>query len=306
MKRRFVFTEDSTTRLDRWLRDRLPDESRTVLARWIGDGYVRVNDREVKASHRLTNGDLVEIDPPEPTPSTLTPENIPLKIVYEDEWLAVIDKQAGLIVHPAPGVSSGTLANALLYHMRTLSSEGGAQRPGIVHRLDKDTTGLLVVAKDDRTHRLLSEALAKREVKRHYLALVHGRLPEERGTIRYPIGRSRNDTGKMAPGGRAAREACTHWERMENFSQTALVRCRLETGRTHQIRVHMQAIGHPIIGDPLYGRSKEKWNVPHQMLHAAYLSFRHPQTGETMEFQAEPPMPFAALLDLLRSESNPG
>lgn len=284
-------------RLDVFLADAYPEQSRTGVAGWIRDGRVRVNGKPAKPNTKVTDADRIDVDEPPDKESTLTPENLPLDILWQDAYLAVINKDAGRIVHPAPGVSEGTLVNALLYHLKEeLSTEGGLRRPGIVHRLDKDTTGLLVIAKDDATHRKLSCALQERTIHREYLAMVHGHLREPEGTIQLPIGRSRADTGKMAVNGRAAREAVTHYEVLERFTRCSLVRCILDTGRTHQIRVHMRALGHPIVGDPLYGLKKQIFSLPYQLLHAYRLRFSHPITGEAMEFVADPKEPFRSFL----------
>lgn len=288
-------------RLDRYLAELYPEESRTSVAGWVKDGHVLVNGNLAKPNRKLQSGDIVSVEEPEPVVTTYEPEEIPLEIVYQDEWIAVIDKAPGMVVHPAPGISSGTLVNALLFHMKDdLSTVGGSKRPGIVHRLDKDTAGLLVVAKDDETHRKLSDALQKREIVREYSVLVYGRFTEDEGEVDFPIGRSRTDNGKMAVNGRAARDAKTRYTVLERFDNATYLRCALETGRTHQIRVHMQAIGHPILGDTLYGIKKEKYNLPYQMLHATHLTFTHPQTGETLDLQSEPTAPFLRMLDVLR------
>lgn len=279
-----------------------PEYSRTAVAVWIREGRVLVNGKTAKPNTKITPDDRIEVDPLQPEPTQLQPEPLPLEIIWEDAYLAVIHKEAGRIVHPAPGVRTGTLVHALLYHFQDeLSTEGGLRRPGIVHRLDKDTTGLLLIAKDDQTHRALSAALQKREVRREYLAMVHGVPKETEGTISRPIGRSRSDTGKMTVGGRAARSAVTQYRVIERFQRVSLVGCRLETGRTHQIRVHMRSIGHPIVGDPLYGKKKEGFALPYQLLHAWRLGFTHPVTGEHMAFEKEPVDPFAAFLENQRS-----
>ncbi len=301
---RFEVQNDASVRLDVYLTGKYPEKSRTVIANWIKDGRVTVDGKPAKANRKLNGGEIVTVDEPAPEPSSYEPEDIPLTIVYEDEFLAVIDKPAGMVVHPAPGIRTGTLVNALLYHMRdALSQVGGTQRPGIVHRLDKDTAGLLVVAKDDQTHRLLSEALAKRDIHREYEAIVYGAFPTDRGTIDEPIGRSRSDSGKMSVRGRAMREACTHYEVLERLDQVTRLRVILDTGRTHQIRVHMASTGHPILGDPLYGIKKERYNLPYQMLHAVKLTFTHPRTGEELSFTSELTEPYRELLRVLRIQN---
>lgn len=295
--------KETPIRLDVWLAERYPDKSRTQVAGWIRQGHVWVNGKPAKPNTRVTPKDAIIVEEPEEKETTLKPENLPLTIVWQDAYLAIIEKEAGMIVHPAPGVTSGTLVHALLYHLKDeLSTEGGLRRPGIVHRLDRDTTGLLIIAKDDATHRALSRQIQERNILREYIAMVHGHLREEKGTVILPIGRSRSDTGKMAVRGRAARDAVTHFQLEEQFADCALVRCRLETGRTHQIRVHMRAIGHPILGDPLYGIKKERYKLPHQLLHAQHLAFTHPKTKEPMEFVSEPPKPFSSFLAKQRAK----
>lgn len=267
--------------------------SRSQAARAIRDGLATVNGVVVtKPSLTVNSGDKVEVSLPEPVDSDAKAENIPISVLYEDEALAVINKPAGLVVHPAAGNLTGTLVNALLYRLDSLSGIGGQKRPGIVHRLDKDTSGLMLVAKNDRAHLALSRALAGREITKHYLAVVAGTLKTAEGRYEGPIGRSLKDRKKMAvvEGGR---EALTRWRLVRQDAQSALVLIRLVTGRTHQIRVHFSHAHHPVLGDPLYGH-KGLPDAPRLMLHAWHLAFAHPTTGEDLQFMAEPEPAFRA------------
>ncbi|HEX2203743.1 MAG TPA: RluA family pseudouridine synthase [Longimicrobium sp.] len=293
--------EETGERLDSWLAARL-GVSRSRAAQWIEDGKVLLNGRPPKKRDRPAPGDRLEVRVPPPEPSDVAPEAIPLHIVWQDADLAVIDKPAGLVVHPAAGHRSGTLVNALLHALGDLSGIGGVLRPGIVHRLDKDTSGLLLVAKHDDAHRALSAALKAREIRRAYLTACWGHLPQERITVDAPIGRHSTDRKRMAvvPDGRPAR---THFTRLERWKAADLLRAELETGRTHQIRVHLLHVGHPVVGDRTYALGREKgiggaertWaralakRVPRQFLHAAELRFRHPRTGEELRFES--PLP---------------
>jgi 23S rRNA pseudouridine1911/1915/1917 synthase len=306
---RLVVDEEAGGRLDAWLAARLPDLSRTRLAQLLAGGRVTVNGRPAKKSYRPEPGDVVDVEVPPPEPSAVAAEAIPLEIVYQDEDLLVLDKPAGIVVHPAPGHRGGTLVNALLYHVSDLSGIGGVLRPGIVHRLDKDTSGLLLVAKNDAAHRALADALKRREIRRIYWTLAWGHLPEDEVTVDAPIARSATDRKRMAvhEGGR---RALTRFTRLERWPAADLLRAELETGRTHQIRVHLAHIGHPVVGDPVYGgggarrmsgptlawaRELER-RVPRQFLHAAELRFRHPRTGEPMRFLSKLPEDLAPVL----------
>lgn len=296
----------SDERLDAWLAARLPQLSRTRIARLIEEGHVRINGRPPKKRDRARPGDVIEIEVPAVTESALEPEPIPLSIVHEDAELLVIDKPAGLVVHPAAGHESGTLVHGLLHHVRDLSGIGGVRRPGIVHRLDKDTSGLLLVAKTDRAHRALAAALKRREIRRTYLGAAWGHVREEQFSVDAPVGRSATDRKRMTvrPDGRPA---VTHVRRLERWRAADLLEIRLETGRTHQIRVHLAHVGHPIVGDPVYGGGGERrtsgpdrhWarelaaRVQRQFLHAAELRFRHPASGEAVTFRSELPADLA-------------
>lgn len=286
-----------TGRIDKMLGHHFTQFSRSQLQRWIEDGHVLVNEQIVKTKYKLAAGDVVKIIPETPQKIDLTPENIPLDIVYEDADVLVVNKPQGMVVHPAPGHPDHTLVNALLYHS-PLSTINGEFRPGIVHRIDKDTSGLLMVAKNDQAHRSLTAQLKEKSNQREYLALVHGVIKEEQGTIDAPLGRSLKDRKKQAVVA-DGRHAVTHFKVLERFKHYTLVACRLETGRTHQIRVHMKYIGHPLAGDPLYGPRKTL-NGNGQYLHARLLGFKHPRTGQELVFTAPLPEYFKETLERLR------
>jgi 23S rRNA pseudouridine1911/1915/1917 synthase len=297
-------------RLDAFIAGAVPDLSRSRAVQLIADGQVRLNGQAARKSERVATGDVVEVDVPPPTSSEVQPEAIPLDIFYEDADLVVLSKPAGLVVHPAPGHGSGTLVNALLHHIDDLSGIGGVKRPGIVHRLDKDTSGLMIVAKHDRAHRSLASALKRREIRRVYLAACWGHLNTDQLTVDAPVGRSSRDRKRMAvrEGGRPA---ITHFQRIARWPAADLVRAQLETGRTHQIRVHLAHIGHPVVGDPVYGTAGARgisgrdrgWaadlerRVPRQFLHAQRLEFVHPRTGRPHTFECPPPPDLAAVMD---------
>lgn len=283
--------ETGEARLDAYLAARAElGLSRSRIKGLIDQGHVTINGTLPKASQGLAAGDVVRVVVPAPTPMTIAAEDIPLDVVYEDEELLVINKQRGMVVHPAAGNWSGTLVNALLEHVEDLEGIGGELRPGIVHRLDKDTTGLLMVAKNERAMAALSAQIKEHTARRIYWALVHGndKLPET-GRIEAPVGRHPGDRKRMAVNAKNGREATTHFKVLERFKSYALVECRLETGRTHQIRVHMAYIGHPVVSDPVYGTRKAHLGLPPQALHARQLGFYHPATLAWMEFTVEPP-----------------
>jgi 23S rRNA pseudouridine1911/1915/1917 synthase len=286
-------------RLDQYVSDQ-SGESRASIQRLIRQGHVLVDGRSKKANYRVKLGDCVDLQIPAPAPLNLKPENLPIEIVYEDQDLAVINKPEGMVVHPAPGHDTGTLVHALLYHLESLSSINGVIRPGIVHRIDKDTSGLLVVAKNDRAHQFFSEKLKHHDVKRVYWALAEGRI-KDGGRIDKPIARDPKDRKRMAivKGGR---EAVTHYEVLATYSRHTLVRCQLETGRTHQIRVHMASINHPLVGDPVYGFKKQRFQTCGQCLHAKEIEFEHPRTGEWMHFETALPESFQRILRVLKEE----
>ncbi|PWV89386.1 RluA family pseudouridine synthase [Paenibacillus cellulosilyticus] len=289
-------------RLDKFVAEAMDDDavSRTQVQDWIKDGAVLVNGSVAKPKHRLVAGDLVAVHVPEAQPTEIVAEPIPLEVVYEDSDVIVINKQRGLVVHPAPGHSSGTVVNALLYHCKDLSGINGSIRPGIVHRIDKDTSGLLMAAKNDTAHASLSEQLKAHTVTRKYIALVHGKVPHERGTIDAPIGRDERDRKMFTVTEKNSRHAVTHFNVIERLGEDyTLLELQLETGRTHQIRVHMKYIGHPLAGDPMYGRSKTV-DLKGQALHAAILGFEHPRTGEFLQFEAPIPADMEHVLHSLR------
>lgn len=307
-------------RLDSWLARTLQGLSRSRLKGLINDGFVLLNNKKVKPSHKVSSGELVTITIPPPQRSTLQPEEGALDVLYEDEHLLVLNKPPGLAVHPGGGVSQGTLVNLLLHHCRELSGIGGVEKPGIVHRLDKDTTGVMVVAKDDLTHLGLSSQLQRREVKKEYLALVWGEMGKREGVIELPIGRSRKDRKRMAIRELGGREAVTSYKVLENFGLCSYLALRLGTGRTHQIRVHLSHLSHPLVGDPKYGgRMKMLGKIPlsqrdlakrllellpRQALHAYLLGFVHPISRKYKEFSSPLCDDMSEALRLLRREGS--
>ena len=294
---------DAGQRLDRWLAGQAGAPSRSALQGLMEAGFVRRNGAPANKKDKLAAGDRITLTLPDPQPIEAQPQNIPLDIVYEDDHLLVVNKPKGMVVHPAPGNPDGTLVNALLYHCRgQLSGVGGAIRPGIVHRIDKDTSGLLVVAKDDLTHQGLSEQMAVHAIHRVYHAVVYGNIRQDTGTIEAPIGRDPRDRKRMAVTPGQGKRACTHWQVLERFGRFTLLACRLETGRTHQIRVHMAHIGHPLAGDPVYGPRSVIRDLQGQCLHAKELGFRHPVTGQELRFDSPLPAYFTTFLERLRKE----
>lgn len=300
-------------RLDRYLVSKLQGRSRSVIQAWIRAERVRVDGKVTKAGYSVRPGEQVEIDPPAVEPSHLLPEPIPLNIVYEDKWLVVVDKPAGMVVHPGAGIRRGTLANALLYHFRELSQEG-TDRPGIVHRLDKATSGLLVVAKNEQIHEELAGQFRRREVEKHYLALVYGHLEKKRGMIQVPLGRDAARRTRISTRSRKLREAITEYEVLRHLKYFSLLQIVLHTGRTHQIRVHLQHLKHPIVGDETYGGEprrflrglpagplliKEVTGLGRYFLHAGFLAFQHPTRRERVEFASPLPSELAEFLTRL-------
>ena len=277
--------------------------TRSQAARLIAEGRVRVNGRPAAKSARLSGGETVTVDVPAPRETALTPQDIPLDVVYEDDDVVVVNKPTGLVVHPAPGHPDGTLVNALLHHCGdSLSGIGGEKRPGIVHRIDRDTSGLIIAAKNDAAHLALSAQLKDHSLSRTYECLVTGNMKQDSGTVDAPIDRNPADRKKMAvvPTGR---RAVTHWEVVARYPGVTHLRCRLETGRTHQIRVHMAYIGHPILGDTVYGAKKPVPGLTGQCLHATGLRFVHPRTGEPVELRCPLPPEFTAMLQKLQSKA---
>lgn len=288
-------------RIDKALATLNDSWSRSQVSSWIDEGRLTVNGQSVKAKYKVKVGDVVEVTIPEPEELEIVAEDLNLEIVYEDADVLVVNKPRGMVVHPAPGHTSGTLVNGLMHHCTDLSGINGVLRPGIVHRIDKDTSGLLMVAKNDVAHEGLVNQLVDKSVTRKYLALVHGHIPHDKGTIDAPIGRDTKDRQKQAivDGGK---HAVTHFQVVERFGNFTLVECRLETGRTHQIRVHMNYIGYPLAGDPKYG-PKKTIDFGGQVLHAGVIGFVHPVTKEYLEFSSPIPEDFEALLAELRETS---
>lgn len=292
-----LIVSENADRLDSYLAKEL-SLSRSKIQKLIKDNLVTVNDKNVNASYLVKENDKIEILDDLNYDITVLPEDIPLDIIYEDADLLVINKKSGMVVHPAPGHYTNTLVNALLYKFNLAKKD--TIRPGIVHRLDKDTSGLMLVAKNDWTHEKLSTMIANKEVKRHYLAIVDGLIKHDTGTIDAPIGRDPNDRQKMTVTDKNAKEAITHFKVLEQFKNNTLIECILETGRTHQIRVHLAYIGHPVTNDPAY--NKKKATEFGQMLHSKSIQFKHPRTNKELYFEVEPPQEFQAELEKLRKE----
>lgn len=291
--------EEKGRRMDQFLADQLEELTRSAAQRLAEEEHVLLNGKPLKKNYKMTGCETLEVHLPDPEPIDAVPQNIPLDIAYEDEDLLVINKPKGMVVHPAPGNPDGTVVNAVLYHCgESLSGIGGAFRPGIVHRIDKDTSGLLIIAKNDRAHLYLSEQLKDHTLARTYEAVVIGGLKEDKGTVNAPIGRSPKDRKKMAivPDGR---HAVTHYEVLARYPGYTHIRCKLETGRTHQIRVHMASLGHPIVGDEVYGPSKSKFDLQGQCLHARELTFLHPADGQPRLIKSDLPDYFTDLLHKL-------
>lgn len=298
------FTADEALagiRIDKALSLVFEDFTRSHIQSVLSDGAVKVNGKTVGKSCKLSSGDEVVFTVPEPTILSAEPEDIPLDIVYEDSDLLVVNKPRGLVVHPAPGNESGTLVNALMYHCKgSLSGINGVIRPGIVHRIDKDTSGLLIVAKNDFSHEKLAMQIKDHSFKRQYRAVVHGNIKDDFGTIDAPIGRSTKDRKKMCVTDKSSRHAVTHYEVLDRFDGFTYIKVTLETGRTHQIRVHMSYIGHPVAGDPVYGPKNGVTKLNGQCLHAGLIGFIHPRDGRYMEFESDLPDYFTAFLKSLK------
>ncbi len=300
-----VEEEDEGKRIDKFLSEFMPDMSRSYIQKLFGTGNVMRNEMGVKPGYKICAGDKISISIPEAVEPKIEPENIPLEILYEDQDVILINKQKGMVVHPAAGHYSGTLVNALMYHCHDqLSGINGVLRPGIVHRIDRDTTGVLIVCKNDMSHNNIAAQLKQHSITRRYYAVVYGNIKEEDGTVNAPIGRHPTDRKKMAINYKNGKEAVTHYRVVERFGKYTWIECRLETGRTHQIRVHMSSIGHPLLGDTVYGPTKCPYGfLTGQTLHAYILGFIHPRTGEYMEFCASLPDYFERLIRILRTES---
>lgn len=300
--------EDIDKRLDSFLSERIEGYSRTYMQKLIEDGSAKVREKTVKSNYKLKKGDTVEVTIPDPVPLEVEAEDIRLDVVYEDDALIVINKPQGMVVHPAQGNYRGTIVNALLHHCDSLSDYNsltginGVMRPGIVHRIDKDTSGIIVIAKSNDAHLSLSEQLKAHSITRKYLALLEGRLKSENGTVDAMIGRNPKDRKQMAVVDRNGKQAVTHYRVLEQFDSNTLIEASLETGRTHQIRVHMAYIGHPVVGDTVYGFKKQRFDTKGQLLHARVLGFVHPKTGRYMEFEAPVPEYFQRILHILRNK----
>ena len=298
---KYFEVENENKRIDAYLSDKLEDTSRVAIQRLIANGKVLVNGKTIKSSYKVQSGDKIQIEEEAPVEIALKAQNIPLDIIYEDKDIIVVNKPKGMVVHPANGNPDGTLVNAIMAICKdSLSGIGGEIRPGIVHRLDKDTSGIIIVAKNDKAHINLSEQIKAHKVKKTYIALVRGIVKENEATINMPIGRSEKDRKKMAVT-RKGKEAITHFKVLERYDKYTLLQVNIETGRTHQIRVHLSQIGYPIVGDEVYSNGKNEWDVKGQCLHAKSLEFTHPITGEKIYLEAELPQYFKNILEDLES-----
>ena len=303
-EQKLVFQSDvKGVRIDKFLSDAMPDLSRSYIQKLITDHLVDVDGRQIKSNYKVCVDDTISVTIPEPEEPDILPEDIPLDILYEDDDILIVNKPKGMVVHPAPGHYSGTLVNAVMFHCKDrLSGINGVTRPGIVHRIDMNTTGSLIICKTDRAHQALADQLKIHDITRKYHAIVHGNLKEDEGTINAPIGRHPVDRKKMSTKSTRGRNAITHFRVLERFGDFTYIECQLETGRTHQIRVHMASIGHPILGDDVYGPAKCPFKqLTGQTLHAKILGITHPVTGEYMEFDAPLPEYFLNLLNTLRN-----
>ena len=299
-----VEAEAAGQRIDRFLSGEDTGLSRSALQGLVAEGHVLCNGRSIAKSLKLKAGDTILLEIPDAKPIEAVPQDIPLDIVYEDDHLLVVNKPKGMVVHPAAGHYTGTLVNALMYHCKDqLSGINGVMRPGIVHRIDMNTTGVLVVCKNDFAHNSLAEQLKVHSITRVYYAIVFGNLREDEGTVHAPIGRHPTDRKKMSIHSKQGRDAITHYRVLERFGAYTFIECRLETGRTHQIRVHMASIGHPLLGDEVYGPARQPFSLEGQTLHAGVLGFIHPRTGEYVEFSAPLPAYFEELLEKLRKKA---
>ena len=299
----YTFTPDDeqkNVRIDKFLSEQLPDQSRSYLQKLLKEGNVTVNEKPVKANYKVQLSDTVRLELPEPENPDILPEDIPLDILYEDEDVLIINKPKGMVVHPSVGHYTHTVVNAVMFHCKDhLSGINGVMRPGIVHRIDMDTTGAIVICKNDMAHQSLADQLKEHSITRKYRALVHGNLTEDEGMVEGPIGRHPTDRKKMAINHKNGKPAVTHYKVLERFGSYTFIECQLETGRTHQIRVHMASIKHPLLGDDVYGPTKSKYTLEGQGLHAKVLGFVHPRTGEYMEFEVPLPEYFEKLLNKL-------
>ena len=297
-----IFIVDESTdhiRIDKYLNELLPDQSRSYIQKLLKDGHILVNNSIIKPNYKVKADDRIQIDIPEPIEANIEAENIPLDIIYEDNDVLIVNKPKEMVVHPAPGNYSGTLVNALMYHCKdSLSNINGVLRPGIVHRIDKNTTGCLIVCKNDQSHNFVADQLSEHSINRIYVGIVYGVLKDDEGTIDAPIGRNKRDR-KLMSVNEDGKRAITHYKVLKRFRDYTLVQFKLETGRTHQIRVHMAYINHPLLGDDQYGRQKCKFNLTGQCLHAKTIGLIHPSTKEYIEFEVDEPEYFKHLLDIL-------
>lgn len=304
MSDKIITAETGGIRIDKFLADSVPDISRSSIVNLIDTGNILVNEKQINKKYKLSVGDIIKIEIPEPVPYEAKAENIALDIIYEDDDLLVVNKPKGMVVHPAPGNYEGTLVNALLFHCKdSLSGINGVMRPGIVHRIDKDTSGLLIVAKNDFSHTILAGQIKEHSFTREYEAVVFGNLKEENGTVDAPIGRNPIDRKKMCITTKNSKNAVTHYSVICRYKGYTHIKCILETGRTHQIRVHMASLGHPVAGDLVYGVKNEKTDFTGQCLHARKIGFIHPRTGEYMEFTSDLPDYFKKFLRKLENIS---
>ena len=297
-----IFIVDESTdhiRIDKYLNELLPDQSRSYIQKLLKDGHILVNNSIIKPNYKVKADDRIQIDIPEPIEANIEAENIPLDIIYEDNDVLIVNKPKEMVVHPAPGNYSGTLVNALMHHCKDpLSNINGVLRPGIVHRIDKNTTGCLIICKNDQSHNFIADQLSEHSINRIYVGIVCGVLKDDEGTIDAPIGRNKRDR-KLMSVNEDGKRAITHYKVLKRFRDYTLVQFKLETGRTHQIRVHMAHINHPLLGDDQYGRQKCKFNLTGQCLHAKTIGFIHPSTKEYVEFEVDEPEYFKHLLDIL-------
>jgi len=294
-----LISDVENERIDAYISSHIVDMSRNSVQKLISEENIKVNNKPIKSNYKLKKSDEIEISVPEAKILNVKAENINIAIVYEDDDVAIINKPQGMVVHPAPGHYSGTLVNGLMYQLKNLSSINGVLRPGIVHRLDKNTSGLMIVAKNDKSHNYFAECLKEHSIYRIYYALVEGNIKEDDGIINAPLGRSEHDRKKRAVTSKNSKEAITNFWVLSRYGSYTLVKLKLETGRTHQIRVHMKYIGHPVVGDDVYGRVTNKFGLSGQLLHSKTLGFIHPSTKEYMEFDAELPSYFAEVLNKL-------
>ena len=301
---KYLEVEEGNKRIDAYLAEKLEEQSRVAIQRLIANNKIRVNGKSTKPSYKVQIGDKIEVEEEIPVEVSLKPQNIPLDIIFEDKDIIVVNKPKGMVVHPANGNPDGTLVNAIMAICKdSLSGIGGEIRPGIVHRLDKDTSGIMVIAKNDKAHINISNQIKEHKVKKTYIALVRGVIPENEATINMPIGRSEKDRKKMAVT-KNGKNAITHFKVVKRYNKYTLLQVNIETGRTHQIRVHLSQIGYPIIGDEVYSNGKNEWNIKGQCLHAKSLEFVHPITQEKMYFEAKMPQYFEDILATLDSKNN--